>query len=128
MANLQINMPDDLCERLRRVVGADDSSVSDFIMAVTLREVEWLEWKERWANLSVSERTVNMATALEESRAEVDAGENRRELTMTEWQARRRNRPVLDLDFDAAAAIREERQRREQEWDRHMKSRQKNTS
>lgn len=39
-------------------------------------------------------------------------GEKQPELTMAEWQARRRNRPVLDLDFDAAAAIREERERR----------------
>ena len=101
MTNLEINVPDDLHERLRRAAGADaidDGAVSEFALTVIRREVERVERKER------------------------------RELTMAEWQARRRNRPVLDLDFDAAAAIREERQRREQEWDRYMESWQKDTS
>ena len=112
MANLEINMPDDLHERLRRIAGADDGAAAGFAITVIQREVEWLEWKERWA----------------QAEPDQNGGKERRELTMAEWQARRRNRPVLDLDFDAAAAIREERQRREQEWDRYMKSRQKNTS
>ena len=47
---------------------------------------------------------------------------------MAEWQARRQNRPVLHITFDAAEAIREERQRQEQEWDRYVERRQKNTS
>ena len=98
MANLEIDVPYDLYERLRRLAGADDDAVSEFMLAVIRREVERVEQKER------------------------------RELTMAEWQARRKNRPTLHINFDAAAAIREERQRREQEWDRYMESRQKNTS
>ena len=101
MANLEISMPDDLHERLRRVAGADaidDGAVSEFALAVIRREVERVEQKER------------------------------QELTMAEWQARRKDRPVLHVNFDAAAAIREERQRREQEWDNYMASRRKNTS
>ena len=98
MANLEIKVPDDLHERLRRVAGVDDDAVCEFALAVIRREVERVEQKER------------------------------RELTMAEWQARRKNRPTLHINFDAAAAIREERQRREQEWDRYMESRQKNTS
>ena len=45
MANLEINMPDDLYERLRLVVGVDagDGAVADFALTVIRREVEWLE-------------------------------------------------------------------------------------
>ena len=82
MVNLEINVPDDLHERLRRVAGTDDGAVSEFALAAIRREVERVEQKER------------------------------RELTMAEWQARRKNRPTLHINFDAAAAIREERQRR----------------
>ena len=84
MANLEINVPDDLHERLRRLAGenADDSAVCEFALAAIRREVERVEQKER------------------------------RESATAEWRARRRNRPVHDLDFDAAAAIREERQQR----------------
>lgn len=84
MASLEINVPDDLHERLRRVAGADDGAIGAFALAAIRQEVESVEQKER------------------------------RELTMAEWLARRQNRPVLDLDFDAAAAIREERQRQTQ--------------
>jgi Holliday junction resolvase-like predicted endonuclease len=92
MANLEINVPDDLHERLCRVAGADGGAVGESALAVIRREVERLE------------------------------------LTMAEWQARRKDRPTLHIDFDAAAAIREERQRREQEWDRYIEFQQKNTS
>ena len=85
MANLEINLPDDLHERLRRVAGAYDGAVSEFMLAVIRREVERVEQNER------------------------------RELTMAEWQARREDRPILHIDFDAAAAIREERQQRTQQ-------------
>ena len=45
MANLEINVPDDLHERLRRVAGvnAGDAAVSEFALAVIRREVERLE-------------------------------------------------------------------------------------
>ena len=85
MANLEINVPDELHERLRRATGADaidDGVVSEFTLAIIRREVERVEQKER------------------------------RELTMAEWQARRKDRPVLHINFDAAAAIREEREQR----------------
>ena len=94
MANLEINMPDDLHERLRRVAGADHGVVSDFALSAVRREVERVEQKER------------------------------RELTMAEWQAWRKDRPTLHINFDAAAVIRGERERREQKWDRYMESRQ----
>ena len=112
MANLDVNMPDDLYERLRRVAGknADDSAVSRFALAVIRQEVERLE------------------SGMRLEKHEADAAVEHRKLTMAEWQARRKNRPVLHINFDAAAAIREERQRREQEWDRYMELRQKSTS
>ena len=112
MANLEVNIPDDLHERLRRVAGADvdDSTVSKFALAAIRREVERLE------------------SGIRQEKHEADADAEHRRLTMAEWQARRQNRPVLDINFDAAAAIREERQRREQEWDRYMERRRKNTS
>ena len=94
MASLEINMPDDLHERLRRVAGTDDSAVSEFALAAIWKEVERLE------------------SGIRQEKHEPDAGVERRKLTMAEWQARRQNRPVLHLNFDAAAAIREERQRR----------------
>ena len=79
MANLEINVPDDLHERLRRVAGADadDSAVSEFALAVIRREVERLESGTR------------------QEKHEADAAVERRKLTMAEWQARRKNRPVL---------------------------------
>ena len=98
MSNLEINVPDDLHERLLRVVGANDGAVSEFALAVIRREVERVEQNEP------------------------------RELTMAEWQERRKNRPVLHINFDAAEAIREERQRRGQEWDNYMESRRKSAS
>ena len=110
MANLGINVPDELHERIRRVAGADDDAVSEFASAAIRREVERIESK------------------MNQEKHVVDAGAERRELSMAEWQARRKDRPTLHINFDAAAAIREERQRREQEWDRYMESRQKNTS
>lgn len=84
MTNLEINVPHDLHERLRRVAGADDGAVSEFALAAIRREVERVEQNER------------------------------RELTIAEWQALRKNRPTLHINFDAAAAIREERQQRTQ--------------
>jgi len=110
MANLEINIPDALHKRLRRVAGADDSAVSEFALAVIRREVERVESGKR------------------QEKHEPDAAVERRELTMAEWKARRQNRPALHTNFDAAAAIREERQRREQEWDQYMERRRKNTS
>ena len=95
MANLEISMPDDLHERLRRVAGADDSAVSEFALAVIRQEVERLE------------------SGIRQEKHEPDAAVEHRKLTMVEWQGRRKNRPVLHIDFDAAEAIREERQRRE---------------
>ncbi len=120
-------MPDDLHERLRRVAGADDSAVRDFALAAIRRELDLLEWTERWAKRPVVEDTVSTISAPDEVWAE-SGGEGRRGLTMAEWQARRQDRPTLHLNFDAAAAIREERQRREQEWHRYMERRQKDTS
>ena len=93
MVNVQINMPDNLYERLRRLAGADDDAVGDFALVVIQQEVERLERNER------------------------------RELTMAERQARRKDRPVLHLNFDAAASIREEREQRAQQWDSYMASR-----
>lgn len=98
MVNVQINMPDNLYERLRRLAGADDDAVGDFALVVIQQEVERLERYER------------------------------RELTMAEWQARRKDRPVLHINFDAAAAIRKERAQRTQQWDSYMESRRKSTS
>ena len=101
MANLEISMPDDPHERLRRVAGADvidDGAVSEFALALIRREVERVEQKER------------------------------RELTMAEWQARRKDRPTLHINFDASAAIRKERAQRAQRWDSCMGSRRKSTS
>ena len=72
MANLEINIPDALYERLCHVAGERDCTVGDFALAVVQRELEWLEWKERWARLPVSHRTVSAATMLEEARAERD--------------------------------------------------------
>ena len=57
-----------------------------------------------------------------------DADAEQRKLTMAEWQARRKDRPVLHIDFDAAAAIRRERAQRTQQWDSYMESRRENTS
>ena len=82
MANLEINVPDDLYQRLCRIAGAHDGAVSEFALTVIRREVERVEQNER------------------------------QELTMAEWQARRKDRPTLHINFDAAAAIREERQQR----------------
>lgn len=95
MANLEISMPDDLHERLRRVAGADDGAVSEFALAVIRQEVERLE------------------SGMRQEKHEPGAAVEHRKLTMAEWQERRQNRPVLHIDFDAAEAIREERQRRE---------------
>ena len=82
MANLEINVPDDLHVRMRRVAGenAGDGTIRDFALVVIQQEVERLERNER------------------------------RKLTMAEWQARRKDRPVLHINFDAAAAIRKERE------------------
>ena len=110
MAGLEVNVPDDLHERLRRVVGAEDGAVSEFALAVIRREVERLESEVR------------------QEKHEPDAAVEHRKLTMPEWQERRENRPALHINFDAAEGIREERQRREQEWDQHMDRRRENTS
>ena len=67
MVNVEINVPDNLYERLRRLAGADDEAVSDFALVVIQQEVERLERSER------------------------------RELTMTEWQARRKTAPILTI-------------------------------
>lgn len=61
MVNVQIDIPDNLYERLRRLAGADDDAVGDFALVVIQQEVERLERYER------------------------------RELTMAEWQARRKS-------------------------------------
>ncbi len=129
MANLEINVPDDLHERLRQVAGAGDSAVSEFALAAIRRELELLEWTEQWANRPLREDTVG-AVALEEAQSggAKSAGKEPRKLTIAEWQERRKNRLVLHLNFDAAEAIREERQRREQEWDSYMGSRPKSAS
>lgn len=82
MASLELNVPDDLHERLRRVAGTDYGAVSEFALTAIRRKVERVEQKEH------------------------------RELTMAEWQARRKNRPTLHINFDAAAAISEEQQQR----------------
>ena len=99
MANLEISVPYNLHGRRRRVAGADaeDSAVSEFALAVIRREVERLE------------------LGIRQEKHEADAAVGHRKLTMAEWQARRKNRPVPHINFDAAAAIREERQRRERE-------------
>ena len=97
MVNVEINMPDNLYERLCRLAGAGDA-VGDFALVVIQQEVERLERNER------------------------------RDLTMAEWRARRKNRPVLHINFDAAAAIREEREQRTRQWDSYMESRRENTS
>lgn len=110
MANLKITMPDDLYERLRRVVGAADNDVCEFALAIIQREVERLE------------------SEIHQEKHGSDADAEHRKLTMAEWQARRQNRPVLHINFDAAEAIREERQRREQEWNQHMERRRKSMS
>ena len=129
MASLEINVPDDLHERLRRIAGAGDGAVSEFVMAAIRRELELLEWTEQWAKRPVREDIAG-AAALEEAQSWGDkgAGKEPRELTMAEWQERRKNRPVLHINFDAAEAIREERQRREQEWDNYIESRRKSAS
>ena len=76
MASLVIkDIPDALYERLRRAARERDCTVpttGDFALALLQRELEWLEWKERWARLPVSHRTVSAATMLEEARAERD--------------------------------------------------------
>ncbi len=73
MASLVIkDIPDAIYERLRRAARERDCTVGDFALAMVQREVEWLEWKERWARLPVSHRTVSAATMLEEARAERD--------------------------------------------------------
>ncbi len=130
MASLEINVPDDLHERLRRVAGTGDGAVSDFALAAIRRELELLEWTEQWASRPVREDTVGAAAALEEAQSGggKGAGKEPRKLTMAEWQARRKNRPVLHINFDAAEAIREERKRREEEWDNYMESRRKSAS
>ena len=68
MANLEISIPDDLHERLRRVAGADDSAVSEFALASIRRELELLEWTEQWANRLVREDTVGAAVEGSEGR------------------------------------------------------------
>ena len=110
MANLDIDVPDDLYERLRLVVGAGDGAVADFALAVIRQELERLE------------------SGIRQEKHEPDAAVEHRKLTMVEWQERRKNRPALHINFDAAEAIREERQRREQEWDNYMESRRKSAS
>jgi hypothetical protein len=102
MANNEINIPDGLYERLRRVAGADDSSARELVIAVIQREVEWLE------------------TMTLRERYDGDAGNERPHLTVAEWQERRQGRPVLHIDFDAAAIIRDEREQREQEWRKRL--------
>ena len=113
MANFEINVPDDLHERLRRVAGsdADDSVVSEFALAVIRREVERLEWKERWDELPAS-----AATALEEGQA-VEALVTqllpRPALSWEEWRERLAQRPKTNTVTSAAAALEEARQERE---------------
>lgn len=104
MASNEINIPVLLYDRLRNVVGADDDSVRAFALAVIQKEVERLESKTHG------------------EQHQEEAVEEKQQLTMDEWQARRHGRPVLHIDFDAAAAIREERERREQEWLGRMES------
>ena len=71
MASLVIEgVPDALYERLRRAAGEGDCAVGDFVLGVVRRELEWLEWKERWVRLPVSQRTVSAAALLEEARGE----------------------------------------------------------
>ena len=113
MVTFEINVPDDLHERLRRVAGAGDSAVNEFALAAIRRELELMEWAERWAKRPVREDTVGAAEA--QSGGGKGAGKEPRELTMVEWQERRKNRPVLHINVDAAEAIREEQQRREQD-------------
>ena len=130
MANLEIDVPDDLHERMRRVAGADDSAVNELALTAIRRELDLLEWMERWAKRPVRVDTAGAAQVEGEAQSGGDksVGKGRRELSMAEWQARRKGRPTLHTDFDAAAAIREERERREQEWHSYLESRQQNTS
>ena len=102
MAYNEINIPDILYERLRRVAGADDSSARELVIAVIQREVEWLEMKTT------------------RGRPSVNPTDERPHLTVAEWQERRQGRPVLHIDFDAAAIIRDEREQREQEWRKRL--------
>ena len=110
MASNEITIPDVLYERLRRVTGTDDRAIHDFAVAVIKREVEWLE----------------MNTP--KDAYDADSADEIPQLTMAEWQERRRNRPVLHIDFDAAEIIRDEREQREQEWHSHLNSKQNDTS
>ena len=114
MANLEINVPDDLHERLRRVAGADDGAVNELALTAIRRELDLLEWMERWAKRPVRVDTAGAAEAAVEAQSGDDksVGKERRELTMAEWQARRKGRPTLHIDFDAVATIREEWGRR----------------
>lgn len=121
MANLEINMPDDLHERLRRVAGADDSAVSEFALTVIRREVERLEWKEQWDELPAS-----AATALEEGQA-VEALMMqllpRPALSWEEWRKRLAQRPKTNTVTSAAEALEEGRQEREAVWEQWFERR-----
>ena len=127
-----MNMPDDLYERLRRIAGTDvgDDGVADFALAIIRREVECLERQGDIPHPLPSQDSTNAEIALDEtvSNLNADTGLERQELSMAEWQIRRKNRPVLHIDFDAAQAIREDRELRTQQWDSYMESGGKNTS
>ena len=104
MANLEVNIPDDLHERLRRVAGTDDSAVSEFALAVIRREVERLEWKEQRDELPVSEPAVEaLMTQLLPRPA----------LSWEEWRKRLAQRPKTNTVTSAAEALEEARQERE---------------
>ncbi len=66
MVIFEINVPDDLHERLRRITGAGDGAVSEFVMAAIRRELELLEWTEQWASRPVREDTAGSAAIREE--------------------------------------------------------------
>lgn len=73
MANLHLrNIPDDLCERLRRYAREHNRSVSSVVIGALERELARLEWPERLARLPKTDLGVDAATLIAEERRRRD--------------------------------------------------------
>ena len=69
MADLQIYLPDDLYERLRRYSLESNQSMNDVVLATIERELARLDWQKRLAQHPKTDLGLEAATLLHEERS-----------------------------------------------------------
>ena len=73
MANLQVrNIPDDLHERLRRLARKNDRTIRSVVIAAVERELQWMEWDERFKQSRTTDPGVDAAAVIREERTRRD--------------------------------------------------------